>query len=216
MSAAPVVLDLTVEVEPHEARRYLGYPGGRAASKRAGDRLAALWPRAVELLAPRGAWVSVGRRRAAASGMPGPSATVAAAVCTIGPALEAASGRAADAGDLLDALILDAIGSAAAEAAADALNHEICSVAATRGVEASARVSPGYGEWDTAGQRALLALLPIGALGISLTTGGMMVPRKSVSFAVNLGRSAGHHAASACARCGLQRCRHRIASPECG
>jgi hypothetical protein len=185
---------------------------------RAADRLAALWTGAIELIAPRGAYALVARRQVAASGMPGPAATVGVAVCTIGPALEAASDRAARAGEMLDALVLDAIGSAAAEAAADALNLEICSAAGARGVEAAARVSPGYGDWDTAGQRALLDLLPIRDLGIELTAGAMMVPRKSVSFAVNLvppGRG-GAHGAPSCARCGLLRCRHRMSPPDCG
>ena len=218
MTTGPVVLDLAVEVEPSEARRYLGYPDGRLASPRATRRLDALWSRALELIAPRGVYALVTRREVAASGMPEPASRVAVAVCTIGPALEVASDRAAATGELLDALVLDAIGSAAAESVADALNLEICSVAAARGVEAAARVSPGYGGWDTAGQRALLALLPIDALGIEVTSGAMMVPRKSVSFAVNLDRPGRGHgrAASGCARCGLVRCRHRIAPPDCG
>ena len=60
----------------------------------------------------------------------------------------------------VDALLLDAIGSAAAEAAADALNLALCTVAADAGRYAAPRVSPGYGAWDVSCQRSLLALLP--------------------------------------------------------
>jgi hypothetical protein len=58
----------------------------------------------------------------------------------------------------------------------------------------------------------LLALLPARALGITLTTGLMMIPRKSVSFAVSFEERPpkGHRARSACERCGLERCRHRL------
>jgi cobalamin-dependent methionine synthase I len=114
---------------------------------------------------------------------------------------------------LLDALLLDAIGSAAAEAAADALNLALCEVAGARGLFAAPRVSPGYGAWDVRFQVKLLALLPAAELGVTLTTGQMMVPRKSVSFAVSFEQEArqGHSPGSRCERCGLERCRHRIA-----
>ena len=113
-------------------------------------------------------------------------------------------------GELLDALLLDAIGSAAAEAAADALNESLCEEARAEGLHAAPRVSPGYGAWDVAHQRALLALLPAAELGISLTSGQMMVPRKSVSFAVRFECAARPGAeATLCARCGMASCRHR-------
>lgn len=218
MTGDVVVLDLAVGVERDEARRFLGYPPGQVGSARAAARLDALWAPARRTLAPRGAYALLDRARARGAGVPDPGRTVAVAVCTIGPALEEESGRRAAAGELLDALVLDAIGSAAAEAAADALNLRVCDVAAERGLEATPRVSPGYGEWPTAGQGPLLALLPIAELGITLTSGAMMVPRKSVSFAVSMVRpgSAAPHPAERCARCGLVRCRHRIAPAEGG
>ncbi|HUK11863.1 MAG TPA: hypothetical protein VLW17_01060 [Thermoanaerobaculaceae bacterium] len=215
MTATGAVLALDVDVRREEVTRYLGYPDRKPVAARAAERLAALWPAAVARLAPHGAFAVVARGQAADAGMPEPAHDVGVGVCTIGPALEAESQRLAAAGHVLDALVLDAIGSAAAEAAADALNLELCAVAAVRGLEAGPRVSPGYGEWPTACQAALLALLPIAALGITLTPGSMMVPRKSVSFAVNLDRpgAAPRHAASRCERCGLLRCRHRLAAP---
>jgi hypothetical protein len=218
VTSSPVVLDLDIEVTADEARRYLGYPAHHEASARACDRLAVLWPQALSLLSPRGAYAVVDRDQAAGTGMSGPAERVGVGVCTVGPGIEDESGRCAAAGALLDALVLDALGSAAAEAAADALNLELCVVARSWGLEAAPRLSPGYGDWDTACQRALLALLPIGKLGLRLTTGAMMVPRKSVSFAVNFEAQGGAatHAASRCERCGLLRCRHRIAAADCG
>lgn len=218
MNRSDAVIDLRVAVSRDEAVRYLGYPQGRAASQRAALRLDALWSVALALLAPRGALRLVDRSRAAAVGMPDPGETVAVAVCTIGPAVEEEEARLAAAGELLDALVLDAIGSAAAEAAADALNLEICALARERGLGAAPRVSPGYGSWATACQPALLELLPIEDLGIALTSGAMMTPRKSVSFAVALAVDGAEDepGGSRCARCGLADCRHRRARLECG
>jgi hypothetical protein len=216
MTEPAVVLDLYLELSQEEATRYLGYPRGRSASTNARERLETLWPEAIATLSPRGAYALVGRPEAVKIGMPEPADLVGIAVCTIGTALEQESERRAAGTALLDALVLDAIGSAAAEAAADALNLEICSVATQRGLEAAPRVSPGYGSWDTSCQVSLLGLLPIEKIGVRLTSGAMMLPRKSVSFAVGLvppGAMTGH-AAARCSRCGLLRCRHRMAPYE--
>ncbi len=213
MKHGAVVLDLEVDVAQDEVYRYLGYRSGGRRSARSQERLAALWPDALGLLHPRGAHRVVERSAAAAAGMPDAGPEVGVAVCTIGPLLEEQSAAWAANGELLDAVLLDAIGSAAAEAAADSLNLALCTVAADAGVHAAPRVSPGYGSWDVSFQGRLLALLPAAELGIALTTGQMMVPRKSVSFAVSFEDRlpTGHGAGSACERCGLERCRHRLA-----
>jgi len=206
------VVPLRLEVARQEALRYLGYPGGAARNASIAARLDALWEGAIALLAPRGAYRVVDAAAARSTGMPEPSATVGIAVCTIGPALEDEGARRAADGDLVGALLVEAIGSAAAEAAADALNLRLCHVALGRGLRAAPRVSPGYGTWDTAAQRELLALLPIAEVGITLTEGAMMVPRKSVSFATSFVEPSEveHEAGSPCRHCGLERCRHRI------
>jgi hypothetical protein len=213
MKPGPVVLDLEVDVTRDEVYRNLGYRRGSRRSAKAQERLEVLWPQAVRLLKPRGAYRVVDGPRAAAAGMPEAGPTVGVGLCTIGPALEDEGAACVDRGRLLDALLLDAIGSAAAEAAADALNLALCEVAGARGLFAAPRVSPGYGAWDVRFQVKLLALLPAAELGVTLTTGQMMVPRKSVSFAVSFEQEArqGHSPGSRCERCGLERCRHRIA-----
>lgn len=213
-----MVLDLDVNMKLEEASRYLGYPQGRDHPARGAKRLEELLPKALLLIKPRGAYAVVSHDEAAATEMPEPGERVGIGVVTIGQALEDQIGRCIAGNALLDALVLDSIGSAAAEAAADALNLEICSVAHSAGLEPAARVSPGYGSWDTGAQRLLLALLPIADLGIKLTSGAMMVPRKSVSLAVSFEKP-GHpapHSSTRCQRCGLVRCRHRIAPAECG
>ena len=213
MKHGAVVLDLEVDVTPDEVYRYLGYRRGSQRSAKAQERLVELWPRALSLLRPRGAYRVVEGAEATAAGMPAAGSEVGVGLCTVGGALEEASAACAAGGDLLDALLLDAIGSAAAEAAADGLNLALCTVAADAGMHAAPRVSPGYGSWDVSFQGRLLALLPAAELGVTLTTGQMMVPRKSVSFAVSFekGPSKGHRSGSACERCGLERCRHRVA-----
>jgi hypothetical protein len=206
------VVPLEIAVAREEVLRALGYPAGHQPPAGTMDRLLRLWPHAEGLLEPRGAYRIVAQDAARAAGMPQAETRVAIAVCTIGPGVEKAVAAAGAGGRLLDALLLDAFGSAAAEAAADALNARVCDAARRRRLFAAARVSPGYGAWETAGQRQLLALLPVGELGITLTSGQMMVPRKSVSFAANLVNARPTWSETPCVRCGLPRCRHRMAA----
>jgi hypothetical protein len=210
---------LEVTLRRREVLRNLGYRGGAQPRERVATRLAELWPVAEGLLRPVGAHRFVDGADAAQAGMPEPGERVGVAVCTIGRGLEEESKRRADAGEMLDALLLDGIGSAAAEAAAEALNGILCTELAAEDRHPAPRVSPGYGRWDVRHQRELLAMLPAASLGIELTAGSMMVPRKSVSFAVRLleGRpraSGGRWAAERCARCDLDDCAFRRDSGE--
>ena len=213
-------LPLVVEVSRGEVLRNLGYPRGRQPASKVTQVLDSLWGEAIGLLDPRGAFCEVDQEAAAAMDMPRPAAQVGLGVCTIGPNLEDREARLSEENKLLQALLLDAFGSAAAEAAADALNQALCAAAREQGFFLKPRVSPGYGSWDVRCQRPLLNRLPIEELGIHLTGGMMMVPRKSVSFAAPLYRrgrnqAGSGHAGSAlaprCTRCTLLSCEYREA-----
>jgi len=193
-------------------RRYLGYPRGRRPSAVVAARLDELRPLGVSLLRPRGALRLTPGAALAGSGMPRPVEEVAVGVCTIGPELEQESVRRGESDDPLGALILDAIGSAAAEASAEALAAHVCAAAAARGLRATRRISPGYGRWPVSAQTTLLALLPCRELGITLSPGLMMTPRKSVSFAARLrpgGEDRPAPSRPPCAACRQEPCPYR-------
>jgi hypothetical protein len=129
---------------------------------------------------------------------------------TIGPALEEAVDAHHRAGELSRSLVLNAYGSAAVEAAADAANERIRRDVERQELRCSRRFSPGYGSWDVSEQRWILEALDADRLGITLTEGCMMVPRKSMTFAVNTGTNpmeARHD--NACDSCGLTTCNYR-------
>ena len=81
--------------------------------------------------------------------------------------------------------------------------------ARTLGLKAARRVSPGYGRWNVARQADLLAYLPIEEVGVRLTDSSMMIPRKSVSFAVMLVDPQDKTPRIRCAACDLTDCRYR-------
>lgn len=198
------------EVGRQEVLRLLGYRRGRAPRARLVERIEELCRQATTLLQPRGTYRMIDRAAAMGVGVPGIERVAAVGLCTIGRELETEAQRRAAEHRTLDALVLDAFGSAAAEAAADALNGLICSRAVERGSWPSPRVSPGYGRWDVRRQGDLLALLSAADLGVRLTSGGMMEPRKSVSFAVALlGLPPARTGHGRCARCGLVDCAYR-------
>ncbi len=206
------VVDLAVAVTHEEVLRGLGYRH-RGPSRRVRERLDGIWLEGLALLRPRGAFSLVGEATAAALAVPEPGVLVGLGACTIGEELETEVARRTDAGRPLDALLLDALGSVAAEASADALNQELCRVAQGRGLRTGPRSSPGYPGWGLEHQRDLLAALPVEAIGISLTESLMMVPRKSVSFAVAFHAHAVARDPGRCARCERRDCAFRVASP---
>lgn len=205
-AAAPIALEITVT--RREVHRLLGY-GRNEPSARVAKRLDELWDAGLALLEPRGLFRFADSAEVEATDMPRPSESVVIGLCTVGSGLEEDARRRGAEGELLDELLLDSIGSVAAEAAADAVNRHVCERARERGLFAGARISPGYGSWDVARQRELLALLPADELGVSLTSGCMMVPRKSVSFAVRLGARPPARPGRRCERCGLESCSYR-------
>ncbi len=79
------------------------------------------------------------------------------------------------------ALMLDAIGSEAAELLAEMANARLCDEAAQRGETCTMRFSPGYGDWPVTGQNDLLHWLGARRIGISLTEHSQMLPEKSIS-----------------------------------
>ncbi len=110
---------------------------------------------------------------------------VAVLAVTIGGDLEKAVSNYFADGDYTRGLLLDAAGTAAVEAAADAVNALIAAQAARRGFTALTRFSPGYGDWPLTDQPAIVALAG-GGIDLTVTATAMLVPRKSVTAVIGL------------------------------
>ncbi|MEW6071496.1 MAG: vitamin B12 dependent-methionine synthase activation domain-containing protein [Planctomycetota bacterium] len=201
---------LAIEIPREQTIRYLGmHRGGRAPKpevRRVFEEELALAAGLVEARAvvqafetapPGSDFVSAGE-------------PVALVVCTIGIALERRVHDLMAAGDVARAMMLDAIGSAAAEEAADASNHALCAEALAEGRRPDRRGSPGYGKWKLVEQRWIFSLLDPAAIGVSLTERCMMIPAKSVSFGLPLTGGERHASPDRrCVRCGMTDCAYR-------
>lgn len=89
--------------------------------------------------------------------------------------------------DPMGQVMFDAAATAAVERAADAAEALLVADAASRGLHANWRFSPGYGDLPLACQPSLLSTLDATRLlGITLTPSLLMVPTKSVTALVGL------------------------------
>jgi len=107
---------------------------------------------------------------------------------TIGSDLGEEMSKLMKKGDILEALILDAIGSEAVEQACFKVQGAVKERAGVNGCQATAAYSPGYCDWDVSQQKVLFQALDSTSLGVSLTESCMMVPEKSVSGIIGIGK----------------------------
>lgn len=138
------------------------------------------------------------------------------AVCTIGPNLEKKVTDYTKHGKPLRGLLLDGIGSAAV----DALTQETCKLVAekivSRGHQASSPVNPGMPGLPITEQWKLLKMVSAQKIGVSLTSSGIMIPRKSASMIMGIGPKMSTWTQSeVCAKCNLSKtCPYRIRLSE--
>lgn len=158
--------------------------------------MAALLPTATALLKPQ----SIGRLYEAAALHPAsrqrlPEPIRSAdyllfAVATAGRSVDDEAARLRSNGDLVNSMVLDAI---ALTALCEATAHLMAAVrdwARSRTLGISRAVAPGSGgdRWDLPNQDLLFAHVPAGEIGVELTPAFWMLPTKSTSFALGMGR----------------------------
>ncbi len=129
---------------------------------------------------------------------------------TIGNHLEETAYRLAKDGLILQATVLDAIGSVAAERVADFVQDRIGEIANDQGLVISQRFSPGYCDWDIGQQKMVFWAVNSASMGIRLTERCLMIPQKSISGIIGIGPSDGnveHY--NPCNTCDKHDCRGR-------
>lgn len=92
-------------------------------------------------------------------------------------------------GDMLKVYIADAIGSALVEKVADLMEADLQSRLDSVDLHHTLRFSPGYCGWHLSGQKELFSLFPSSTpCGIRLTESCLMLPIKSVSGVIGVGK----------------------------
>ncbi len=232
LSPVPVVLDrLPVRIDRDEVLRFQGYKRGvdlpSAEVVTLFDEALALGERLIE---PRVVYRAVPVSRQTpdtieAGGLTlhipeigrlwGPLAAVGAGIGTVGDAIEERVRALFDAREFPLAVMLDSVGSAAAESLAEYANDLLCQAALSDGLRVTNRISPGYAGWDTAEQRELFRLCPGEPIGVALNPSCFMTPVKTISFLVGVGPEARvDHYFTQCRRCWMRDCAYRRAPAQ--
>jgi hypothetical protein len=212
LGETPVIISsLRLSVPEFDVLHFLGYPIGRRPAGRLESLYRDSLQEARRLASARGAFVAMPVSAADGVGLPPEEADgLVLGLVTVGDGIERRVSELLATGEAARAILLDAAGSAAAEEAARRLSARILGGRAGADEDAACRISPGYGRWPLSAQSALFERLPHEALGVTLNPSMMMVPRKSISFALWLGaRRAPTSGLSGCDTCRLPHCRYR-------
>jgi len=207
---AKIIKDFKVKINKQEILRLLGHTSKRANIKqRSKELVEEMISFSSDLIKPAGIFVIKESRKLPEECLFG-FEKVAFCICTIGKHLEKKVESLTGREEFTKAVILDAIGSVAAESVAEYLNQVIAVEARKRKLHSSVRFSPGYAGWKLEAQRFIFGLLPAEKIGVRLNRSFMMIPRKSVSFAVNLSKNSFEDENSdPCKVCGLKQCRFK-------
>lgn len=125
--------------------------------------------------------------------------------------------RRAQAGDMEQALLLDACASAAVENVCDNGEAQLRREWAGRGKRLTGRFSPGYGDFPLLWQKELCTLLDTERkIGLHLSPSGMLLPQKSVTAVLGVGGE-NKHVPRGCESCNLREsCAFRKEGKHCG
>jgi len=222
--ATEICLDLpAAPADPLEINRYLGYPKDAAPAPRVAEQISQSVAATVACIRPRGVYAvyEVATRTAHSLRMADttitgnigeylePANRVAVFAVTVGEEISHLAEAAAKMGDAFSAWVVDAAGSWAAEAAADALMLRI-RPHLRENEELTLRYSPGYCGMEIGQQQKLFQLVQADAVGVTLMPSMLMRPLKSISGLVGLApKEAVSLHRSPCGICGRTGCHMR-------
>ena len=205
MPVASDRVDVSIEIDKEQVCRYIGYEDGQNLSARISSLVDDYAEHAHSLINPSYSYVikDVEWARGSMAFVEGSiifksrivakllerCTQVAIFLVTIGKYLEETSFRLAKDGLILQATVLDAIGSVAVEKVADFVQSRAKEIAKAQGDVISRRFSPGYCDWNIGQQRMVFYALTGNAVGIRLTGECLMIPQKSISGIIGIGPS---------------------------
>jgi hypothetical protein len=191
----PKLSELELEFREQNILRYLG-EGSRHPSSLLEEMVGPLVEVARELIQTAAIWeIYAGDEleEQEVSSLPEPiqgAEFFAFALCTVGDLIEGGIRALNARGKPVEALILDAVGSAAVSELAEAVACEIAQWARGMGYGVSRAFEPGAGatRWPLGNQKLVFEHLPAQEIGVTLTEDLLMRPRKSLSFLMGIGK----------------------------
>ena len=133
--------------------------------------------------------------------------------CTLGKRYDDWCRTFDDQNDIFYRYFADAIGSEIVEAAVDWLEGRINIEAKKLDLKCTNRYSPGYCEWDVSDQHKLFSFFPDNFCGIGINDSALMIPIKSISGIIGLGKNVDKKAYN-CHICSMENCYLRVPEQE--
>ena len=109
-------------------------------------------------------------------------------VVTIGDFLEKKVSELFSQREYPRALALDAVGTVAVEDFSREVRKLARQEVKEQGFKTSRHFSPGYGDWEVPQQDIIFKSIPADNIGVRLTKGYMMLPQKSLSWIIGIGK----------------------------
>lgn len=132
---------------------------------------------------------------------------------TAGPGPENLSKKLINERQFLEGYIVDLIATGIVESVADQLQEQIKSAVQQDGLKSTNRYSPGYCTWNLDEQQKLFGLLPGDCCGITLSESSLMLPIKSVSGIIGIGKKVKFREHT-CEICSMKECAYRRIEPK--
>ena len=189
---------IPVELCKREALRFLGYsPRKSGLNPKIDGLIEEMMDMALLVINPRGVFITLEIKdiyedcvcfqdsdmRLAGHGMAeylSKCTNITFLASTVGHEIDTEIDRLFKKGDSARAVILDAVGSDAAEQSIGWLDKYIQKTARSRGSRTLARRSPGYGVWPISLNGSIGELLNVSDIGLNVQDSFQLVPRKSV------------------------------------
>jgi len=111
-----------------------------------------------------------------------------AGVATVGDFLEKKVSELFSQGEYSRALALDAVGTVAVEDFSREVRKLARQEVKEQDFKTSRHFSPGYGGWEVPQQDIIFKSIPADNIGVRLTKGFMMLPQKSLSWIIGIGK----------------------------
>ncbi|AGB41258.1 vitamin B12 dependent methionine synthase [Halobacteroides halobius DSM 5150] len=200
-----IIKDISIEIPKYEVKKELGYQKQTESNSKIEKMISDTINLATSLLEPKGKYVilekididqdriSLGAEKLTfqsqdIADLLADQEEVALLAVTIGGKLEKKVNQLFTEGELTKATTLDAVGSAAVEEVANRITKLISEEALAKGLShLTMRFSPGYGDTTLDIQPQLLILLGGEELGITLSSGYILDPQKSITALIGLG-----------------------------
>ncbi len=204
MIAEQHTIEVDIQVLSSEVLRMMGCANKPASAEKHLDLITPLITEAAPLLQPRAVYVvrdvlEMGDDELTlnegpvfhgpVAGFLKPAERIAVFVVTIGPAIEQLSKQRMGDGDILEGFVLDAIGSAAVDATADALVEHLRRQELRPDEELTPPFSPGYCGMSVREQETLFAIVDTTSIRVTLTESCFMQPLKSISGMIGIGNA---------------------------